>query len=477
MASPRTLNSQNLEALGAPRLAALLLELAEGDAQAKRRLRLELASASGSDDVAGQVRKRLASLAKARSFVDWNKVRALADDLEMQRRAIVDHVGPRDPAVAFDLLWRLIALAPSTYERCDDSNGRIGAIFATALPDLAPLAIAARLPVDLLIDRIFDGVSGNDYGQYDGLIALMAEALGEAGLKRLRERFEELAKMPPPRPPETERRAIGHGLGGPLYADDVEARSHLRTVHTALTEIADALGDVDGFIAQHPVEERDNPAIAARIAGRLLGAGRAEEAMAALEAAAAKRNKGGFYPDWDRLHIEALDALGRADAAQNGRWDLFARSLDAGYLKTYLKRLPDFDDIDAEARAMAHARVYPSFERALHFLLTWPDMAGAAALVLARADEIDGNYYELLTPAAEALESRYPLAATLALRAMIDFALEKARFKRYPHAARHLQECENLARRIDSYVPHPDHATYVASLTARHGRKSGFWQL
>lgn len=43
MASKKTLTAAALEKLGAPRLAALLLELAEADASTRRRLRLELA--------------------------------------------------------------------------------------------------------------------------------------------------------------------------------------------------------------------------------------------------------------------------------------------------------------------------------------------------------------------------------------------------------------------------------------------------
>lgn len=45
MASKKTLNAKNLEALGAQRLAELLIEISTGDAAAKRRLRLELAGA------------------------------------------------------------------------------------------------------------------------------------------------------------------------------------------------------------------------------------------------------------------------------------------------------------------------------------------------------------------------------------------------------------------------------------------------
>ena len=96
-------------------------------------------------------------------------------------------------------------------------------------------------------------------------------------------------------------------------------------------------------------------------------------------------------------------------------------------------------------------------------------------MVLDRHAELNGGHSWLLAPAAEAMEQRHPLAATLLLRAMIDFSLEKARSKRYPHAARHLQTCAQLARRIEEYGGHADHQAYVTGLKDRHGRKSGFW--
>nr|WP_293881084.1 DUF6880 family protein [Sphingomonas sp.] len=104
MASDTTLNLKNLAALGAERLAELLMELATGDAAAKRRLRLELASRSGGGDVAAEIRKRLATIARSRSFVDWHKIKSLVRDLDIQRTAIMTHVAPTRPADAFDLL-------------------------------------------------------------------------------------------------------------------------------------------------------------------------------------------------------------------------------------------------------------------------------------------------------------------------------------------------------------------------------------
>ncbi len=53
MASKTTLNAKNLEALGAERLAELLIEISTASAVAKRRLRLELAGAQSPKEAKG----------------------------------------------------------------------------------------------------------------------------------------------------------------------------------------------------------------------------------------------------------------------------------------------------------------------------------------------------------------------------------------------------------------------------------------
>src|SRR5437016_12836678 len=143
MASKKTVTPGNIEALGAKRLSALLVELAENDAAVRRRLRLELAAMEAPESVAAEVRKRLAQIARARSFFDWRKIRELAADLEMQRRTIVDRVTKIDAPEALELLWRFMDLAESMQGRCDDGNGVVGEVFSTACRDLGPLGQAA----------------------------------------------------------------------------------------------------------------------------------------------------------------------------------------------------------------------------------------------------------------------------------------------------------------------------------------------
>lgn len=113
----------------------------------------------------------------------------------------------------------------------------------------------------------------------------------------------------------------------------------------------------------------------------------------------------------------------------------------------------------------------------LMFLLSWPALDRAAALVMGRAAELDGDHYGVLSPTAEALAGKHPLAATLALRAMIDFALSHSRSSRYRHAARHLSECASLAGSVVDWGAVKPHEAYVARLKAEHGRKSAFWSL
>src|ERR1700722_808608 len=115
--------------------------------------------------------------------------------------------------------------------------------------------------------------------------------------------------------------------------------------------------------------------------------------------------------------------------------------------------------------------------RLWHLWCPWPVLDKAAALVVQRSGELDGDHYEILSPAADALAAKYPLAATLLLRAMIDFSLKKNRVKRYRHAARYFAECTSLASAIGAFGAVETHERYSNRLKQEHGRKTSFWTL
>ena len=191
-----TLNAKNLQALGVERLADLLIEISTGNAAAKRQLRFELAGQNGPAEVAREVRKRLSTIARSTSFIDWHRHRALVADLQTQRKAIAETIGPSDPDEAVELLWRLIDLAPGLYDRADDSSGAIGDVFRDAVIDFGTVATKAKAEPESLAARIFGALCANDYAQYDGLIEALAPALAERGLAALKARFLELQSSP-----------------------------------------------------------------------------------------------------------------------------------------------------------------------------------------------------------------------------------------------------------------------------------------
>ena len=194
--SKKTLNKANLADLGADRLADLLIEVSQGSADIKRRLRLELSHKLGATELAHEVRKRLTSLRKSKSFISWRKRKALVKDLDTQVVMIVNKIAPDDPITAFNLLWQFIEIAPSLYERADDRRGDIGEVFRSAILHFADIAPCTNVDAETLADRVWRIVSDNRYGEWDGIISILAPTLGEAGLSYLKAHVERFADAP-----------------------------------------------------------------------------------------------------------------------------------------------------------------------------------------------------------------------------------------------------------------------------------------
>jgi hypothetical protein len=471
----KALNAANLETLGAARLAELLMAVSKGNAAAQRQLRLALAGSGGADGTARAVIKQLIRIGQAKTWLNWQKIKPLVAELEVQRRAILDVVAPTDPGEAFELLWRLVGCADGVLARSDDGSGRLAEAFRAAAEDLGPLAQRAGLPPEVLANRTFEALVANTYGIWDRLVPTLAPQLGTAGLLLVRDAVQAWQAEPVSAPSSGKRPAIGWTSAGPIQADARPSRHRVQTASFILQQVADALGDVDGFIMQFAASARRMPAAATAIARRLLAAGRLPEAWAAVEQVEARRRDDAPV-EWQDVRAQVLEALGRSEEAQAFRWACFTATLQAVHLRAFLRRLPDFDDVEAEQRAMAYALAFADVHQSLAFLIAWPDLQRASTLVLSRTQALDGDRYELLSPAAEALEARYPLAATVLRRAMIGFTLGAGRSSRYKHAARHFQACRDTAMQVEAFGAVPDHPTYEQALRTAHGRKTAFWQ-
>jgi len=446
--SKKTLTAANLAALGAERLAELLIDVAEGHAQIKRRLRLELAAAVGADDLVSELVKRLEAVNDSRARIHWRKHKEFVRELDMLRGLIAGRLTALDPTPALPMMLGFVALAEGVSHRTADAKGEIEAVFDVAVDDLAAIAPLALPDPRALGDQLLDLLLHGRPGLGPRALKNVLPALGAEGVTRLRAQIETAM-------------ASQKRVSGALKA--------------AIQVLADAQGDVDGYIAQFTDSQAVLPPIGAQIARRLTAAGRYDEAVAALD----RSTPGSFVQlvgaalgrpslpgpgalDWEDAYIEVLEARGQGDLAQEMRWTSFERGLSVERLRDHLKRLPDFDDVEVEDRALAHAEDFHDVHAALDFLIRWPALDRAARLVLRRSGDLDGDRPEVLEPAARAIEGRHPLAAVLLLRAMILDTARYARTARYKDAQRQLLEAASLAPAITDWDGHEDGEAFAA---------------
>lgn len=458
--SRTTLSEANLADLGAERLAAILMDLT-ADSYVKRALKLELLAEAGGDGLSVEVAKRLAAIGKATSRIHWRKRAAFARDLDLHR-AMIERLGVNDPKTALGLMLNLLDLAGPVFDRISQAEGVIGDVFIEARDSVGDIAKRAKIAPTDLADRIASLIQSDDNALFGPLIDDMAPALGAEGLARLRENFEA---------------ALATRVARQNAAYD--GRSII--IRDALRRLADLTGDVDAFVATFSPPSRKTPLVATEIARRLLASGRASAAIDTLVAGAPETKGRLFGPEdaaqweaWEDVYLEALQATGRQDEAQRRRWAAFEATLSIPRLRSFLKGLPDFDDVVAEDDAKRIAAEFPRFDAALAFLIEWPDLAGAARLIVVRHGQINGADEILLTAAARRLEGAHPLAATLLLRALIRHALTYGIASRYKAAARRLLEVESLAPMIADFGEFQDHQAFMEDLRATHGRKQGF---
>jgi len=389
----KTLSEANLVALGAERLAALLIEVADGDL--KRRLRMELAAEVGAPDLALELDKRLNTLAASRARVSWRKRPELLADLQMLRRMIVGRLALMDAKLALDRLVAWFDLYPLLAARVKDPKGELTLVFDAASIDLAALAstVGPEAAGPVLTEALSTRLS-----EWASWIGRGAGALSPALARRL------LSDLTQNRPRPTGRLAL------------------------VVRKLADRAGDIDAWALAIPDDDRRKPEVAAEIARRLAQAGRPEEARTALELSRTEPPSASRWgrvktaerpalPDsWYVAEIAVLEAEGRAAEAGEARWSLFERTLSEDALRTLLAGLPDFEDVIALDRAFAVAAAFVDPMKGLAFLMNWPAHREAAEMVLIRRKELRGSVDDTPLWAAR-LAGRYPDAALLLVRA------------------------------------------------------------
>lgn len=477
MARKPALSKEYLTALGAEKLAELVLDEVQANAGFKRRVNAALAGKSGPEAIAKLIDRRLSGLERARAFIDWDKERAFRDDLQGLCDSIVKELCPADADLGASRLIRFVATHDQVFQRVDDSSGKLQDIYWQAIEAMGP--VAARASSTDLPQVIMAALGETEHGYLKPVAERVVPHLSPEVLAvwdaDLSERVAE------------------------RDAEDASQRARERWLFSMTGQwreirqmIAAASGDLDRLIAieaEKPERDRDT----LDIAGRLLDAGRPTEALDWVRRGGPKTHLRPFGIEDDdddppdhsplfrqsELEARILRALDRTPEALSLLWDRFCDTLAPALLRAHLKMLPDFEDMEAEERAMTLALEHPDTMAALNFFLAWQRRDLAAQLVVARHAEWQGRDWHILPEVAEQLQHEHPLAASILFRTLLDDILGRARSKAYGHGAKYLRQLDLLAAGADADPTRPAgfdaHEAYRAKLRSDHGRKSGFW--
>jgi len=413
-ASLKKVTAENLATLGAERLSELLVTAAANRPELKRRLRMELAAEQGADHLLVEIDKRLGSLDTSRSKVSWRQRSTFLRDLDGLRLLIVRRLAGLDGPAALDRMWRFMSLARRLAVRVRDKDGELAAVFSRAAADVGHLLEA----------------TGDARGAEALVEAVVQNPVGWTGwLPRVLER------SPP-------------GLARIALTAMIRRDGAVAGWMPPLRQLADAAGDVDAYRATFSAQAMRTPEVAAEVARRLLDHDQVEDAGRVLEAAASERpgslRERSGAPDfaWETVWIVYLERSGQQEAAQAARWSSFERTLSPERLKAFTRGLADFDDVEAEGRAFQHAVIHPDLRQALRFLMDWPALPEAAALIRARAADSGALLQHDAEAWAERLRARQPEAARL----LLEIAAEAAFHRRDREAGERLrEEAEGLA--------------------------------
>jgi hypothetical protein len=447
----RKLDAETLVALGAERLAELVLAQADIDPVFARSVRMELAAKDDAGSLAHEIDRRLKTIRRSRGFVEWDKVRPLARELDQLRQTIAGSLAQTSPSIAVEQMRLLLSLAEPLFERVDDSSGIIGQVFRQAGKDLGRLWGRAHVgDIETLAAEVLMLIEADGYGVFDELLDVVSPTLGKEGRAALRKLL--LARQ---------------------TAASADRRRYDYKVGWLLPKLADLDDDVDAYIATVDPTRR-NPMLNAEVAERLLNHGRAAEALEWIEAPTDRRHND---RELAALKLRVLEALIRSDEAQVQRRSIFERWLDPDALRAWLRALPAFEDFVAEQDALDHVRDRGDPVQALAFLVNWPDLKRAAHLVGERHADMEGRAYDVLRPAAEILAAETPAAATLLYRRLVMAVLDRATSKYYPYAVGDLAAASSLSDRISDDPSLLSHHEWMEELRRTHGRKTGFWSL
>jgi hypothetical protein len=440
----------SLIAAGAEALADALLELASRHDDAAQMVQRMLASP---EENMARFREGFTDLLTEEGsgrFFEWNESEIYANMLSDLLRDL--EAAQPEPCAGLDEVAAFYRSFESTMNICHDAYHHVASVFERDAAE--HFAMYARRCDDKVrvADMVFQVSLDDAYGVTDHLVGRAPQFLGEEEITRLISRFRETVES------------------------EAQPEARWRSLQP-LEKLASSTHDPELLVWCRRIESPDLGTRDLIDIGRaFLDAGDAEAALEWLRDAKAD---GGSH-DWELegLVMEALRRVGDVEPATEIAQRRFDLSRSEHTLRDLLELIGEGERervVNEASKAIGAEAGYSMTD--LLFLVAQGRLEAADVYVVQRAEHLDGSFWHLLAPVAEALDDAgRALAASLVCRALLDSILERGSTKAYDHGARYMANLQRLESTVDDWSGRPTHEQYVAGLRRAHGRKWSFWQ-
>jgi hypothetical protein len=407
--------------------------------------------------LASALKKRISSIKRGRSFIDYRK----AEEFSCRLDAIGDDIAlliESAPQLAFELLDAFIATHVSVYERADDSSGNIGASYQEAVTLWLKAACACRAlapETNHWVELVFKHHNDNDYAVWDDLISGSAPLLNEDELNQLVRRFEMQFKQA-----KTDDNS-GYCMQSSYATLGIEA-------------VAQALGSVVLFErAMHLRSPSPNELQKASLVEFCLSMNDGESALKWLD------GSWSGYKETTRLGLldKTLGLLGQHDELVALRRQQYELQPDHYRLNALLEVSSGDAADEISQQALGKVLTISDLTVRLSALIELGAIDIAGGQVIEHRQRCHEIFYSHLGEMAKVfVKAKEYLAAVVCYRRLLEEILNDARSTAYDYAASYYQKLAMLDGLINGYLPMSDWQDYQAYLRQTHGRKSAFWR-
>jgi hypothetical protein len=438
------ITEEKLIAAGVKKLSKILLSLYMSNPNLQKQLDIIFSGLEENPKkLISAIKQEISSLKRSTRFVDYYGSDALADQLDQLRLRIMEDLTEKSPEDALKLMHDFLNLHAKTIERCDDSNGTVAGVFTDSCKDLGATYAKVGKPIEEVAEIVFNIFMKDDYSVCSYVIMNFKEALGKEGLSLLHSKFRKL---------DTTNYNIIRGL----------------------KNIADCQKNIEAYIeacnlkhARFP--DRDY----IEIATRLIDAWKATEALEWLDKV--DTNNNALQAEFIPLKIKALELNGNYDEAEQERIVWFDKTLSPEVYGQILSNAkPEFKE-EFKKSALEMAFNFSNPHVAINFLVQAQEFEECGRFVSLKINQLSGDNYYTLRPAAKILQQIDPLASTLLYRKMVQPVLDKTKSKYYSYAAQDLALCTVLSTKVNDWKEYEPHDNYFTQMNETHKRKVSFW--